>query len=274
MIVALTAGGALLAQEPREGFRFRSGVELINVTATVTDSGGRFVRGLTREDFTILEDGRQQPITHFDAERVPVSLGIAIDTSGSMVGEKWDSAREALDRFLFELLDAEDEVFLYKFNDAPDLLQGWTTDRQRLSRALGRNLAEGWDGALRRGGGGRAPGPLRQAPEEGAARHLRRKRHQQHRRAQRSAEAGAGDRGAGLRDWHRRAGRNDVDEHATPLPGARARPDVSARIPGLAGVCPAIRPATRRGTRPTTRPSRSHRLAVAGAAGTVEATRG
>jgi VWFA-related protein len=141
--VALTAGAALLAQEPREGFRFRSGVELINVTATVTDSSGRFVRGLTREAFTILEDGRGQPITHFNAERVPVSLGIAIDTSGSMAGEKWDAAREALDRFLFELLDAEDEVFLYRFNDAPDLVEGWTTDRQRLSRALGRISPKG-----------------------------------------------------------------------------------------------------------------------------------
>ena len=87
---------------------------------------------------TILEDGRQQAVTHFNAERVPVSLGIAIDTSGSMTGEKWDAAREALDRFLFDLLDAEDEVFLYKFNDAPDLLQDWTSDRQRVSRALAR----------------------------------------------------------------------------------------------------------------------------------------
>ena len=138
LAVACAAGVALLAQDPKEGFRFRSGVDLINVTATVTDASGRFVRGLVREDFTILEDGRPQAITHFSAERVPVSLGIAIDTSGSMAGEKWDAAREALDRFLFELLDAEDEVFLYKFNDAPDLLLDWTTDRQRVSRALAR----------------------------------------------------------------------------------------------------------------------------------------
>jgi VWFA-related protein len=137
-VMALAAGIVLLGQEPREGFRFRSGVELINVTATVTDADGRFVRGLGREEFTILEDGREQPITHFSAERVPVSLGIAIDTSGSMVGEKWDAAREALDRFLLELLDTDDEVFLYRFNDAPDLVEGWTTDRGRLSRALGR----------------------------------------------------------------------------------------------------------------------------------------
>lgn len=135
---AFCAGAVMLAQDQKEGFRFRSGVDLINVTATVTDTSGRFVRGLVRDDFRILEDGRPQPITHFNSERVPVSLGIAIDTSGSMAGEKWDAARNALDRFLYELLDPQDEVFLYKFNDAPDLLQGWTTDRERISRALGR----------------------------------------------------------------------------------------------------------------------------------------
>ncbi len=132
------AGVALLAQDPPEGFRFRSSVDLINVTATVTDGQGRFVPGLTRDDFTVLEDGRPQPITHFNAERVPVSLGIAIDTSGSMAGEKWEAARRALDRFLLELLDAEDEVFVYRFSDTPELVEGWTTDRVRASRALAR----------------------------------------------------------------------------------------------------------------------------------------
>ena len=136
--LALATGTVLLAQDPNQGFRFRSGVELINVTATVTDTHGRFVPGLTRDDFSLLEDGRPQEITHFSAERVPVSLGIAIDTSGSMAGEKWDAARRALDRFLFDLLDPEDEVFVYRFNDRPELVHDWTTDRERVSRALAR----------------------------------------------------------------------------------------------------------------------------------------
>jgi VWFA-related protein len=136
--LALAAGTVLLAQDPNQGFRFRSGVELINVTATVIDNRGRFVPGLTRDDFTLTEDGRPQQITHFSAERVPVSLGIAIDTSGSMAGEKWEAAKRALDRFLFELLDPEDEVFVYRFNDRPELVHDWTTDRGRVSRALAR----------------------------------------------------------------------------------------------------------------------------------------
>jgi hypothetical protein len=55
-----------------------------------------------------------------------------------MDGEKWSAALNALDRFLFDLLDPADEVFLYTFNTNPDLVQDWTTDRQRISRALGR----------------------------------------------------------------------------------------------------------------------------------------
>jgi len=125
-------------QNDGQGFRFRTGVELINVTATVTDGSGRFVSGLRKQDFRVFEDGVEQPITHFDNERVPVSLGIALDTSGSMEGEKMAAAREALNRFLFDLLDPEDEVFLYRFASSPHLVEGWTVDRGRLRAELRR----------------------------------------------------------------------------------------------------------------------------------------
>ena len=148
--VAAAALATLGAQQPpsdQESFRFKSGVELINVTATVTDSSGRFVPGLAKEDFVLYEDEQPQDITHFSAERVPVSLGIVLDTSGSMAGDKIGAARAALDRFLYELLDKEDEVFLYRFSDTPSLLQGWTTDRELVARAL-RRVAPGGGTAM------------------------------------------------------------------------------------------------------------------------------
>jgi Ca-activated chloride channel homolog len=126
-----------------QGFRFKSDVELVNVTATVTDFSGRFVSGLQAEDFAVYEDEQPVSVTHFSAERVPVSLGIVIDTSGSMAGEKIQAARSALDRFLYDLLDSHDEIFLYRFSNDPLLLQGWTTDRQLLTRALGRITPNG-----------------------------------------------------------------------------------------------------------------------------------
>jgi Ca-activated chloride channel homolog len=121
-----------------QGFRFKSGVELINVTATVSDANGRFVPGLRQEDFVVYEDDAPVTVTHFSAERVPVSLGIALDTSGSMAGSKIQEARAALDRLLYDLLDKQDEIFLYRFSNMPVLLQPWTRDRQQLARALGR----------------------------------------------------------------------------------------------------------------------------------------
>ena len=124
-------------------FRFKSGVDLINVTATVSDATGRFVSGLKQEDFLVFEDEQPVDVTHFSADRVPVSLGVALDTSGSMAGTKIQEAQDALNRFLYDLLQPQDEIFLYRFSNVPVLLQDWTSDRQQLSRALFRITPSG-----------------------------------------------------------------------------------------------------------------------------------
>jgi Ca-activated chloride channel family protein len=126
------------AQSDPQSFRFRTGVELINVTATVSDHSGRFVPDLQKEDFRVYQDDEPQPITHFNSERVPVSLGIVLDTSGSMVGEKMAAARVALNRFLSQLLGEDDEVFLYRFDTRPVLIEGWTVDKRSVGEAVGR----------------------------------------------------------------------------------------------------------------------------------------
>ena len=146
LAVLLAGSWAAVSAQQQDGnqtFRFRTGVELINVTVTVTDRSGRFVSGLRREDFRIFEDDVERSITHFSSDRVPVSLGIALDTSGSMHGEKMSAARAALDRFLFDLLDRDDEVFLYAFAAHPELVEGWTKDRRRISSELGRIAPRG-----------------------------------------------------------------------------------------------------------------------------------
>lgn len=145
--LAAAAGAGLWAGTARvdaqtargpEGFRFRTGVALVHVAVTVVDRQGRFVRGLRKEDFAVSEDDEPRAILHFSADRVPVSLGLALDTSGSMEGEKIEHARRALERFLFDLLDPADEVFVYRFDSEPALLEDWTTDRARVARALAR----------------------------------------------------------------------------------------------------------------------------------------
>jgi len=117
---------------------FRSGVDLVNVTVTVVDRNGRFVSGLKKEDFTVLDDGESQEIVNFSADRVPVSLGIVLDVSASMTPEKLSAARIAIKRFAFDLLSPNDELFLAQFAHRTTMLQTWTTDRDTLSRALDR----------------------------------------------------------------------------------------------------------------------------------------
>ncbi len=146
LLGAIAADGLLQGQardQRGDAFRFKSGVEVINVTATVYDANGRFVPNLRRDDFVIYDDDREQEVTAFSADRIPVSLGILLDTSGSMAGEKIDAARGALDGFVGALLTGDDEAFLYRFDDTPQLLQGWTNDRRVLSRILGRVTPRG-----------------------------------------------------------------------------------------------------------------------------------
>ena len=142
-VAALTIGASTQERPGGEGFSFRSGVELINVTATVTDEHGRFVPNLRAEDFRVYEDGVAQNIQQFEAERGPVSIGIALDTSGSMVGEKIVAAEAALNRFVFDLLGSDDEMFLYRFDSRPRLVHGWTENREAIRQALGSIRPEG-----------------------------------------------------------------------------------------------------------------------------------
>ena len=141
-VVLVAAATVVVAAAPaapaQEGFKFRTGVELINVNATVTDDSGRFVSGLRREDFTIYENGNRQEISHFSSDRVPVSLGILLDASGSMSEDKMVSAREAIRRLIVDLLGPEDEMFFLQFSDRSRVTQRWTTDREAITRAVNR----------------------------------------------------------------------------------------------------------------------------------------
>jgi VWFA-related protein len=143
IFAAVIAATALAGAQSQEGFRFKSGVDLVNVTTTVTDEDGRFVSGLRREDFTVYEDGKLQDVSHFSNDRVPVSLGIVLDTSGSMSPEKMSAARSAIDRLIYDLLDKDDELFLVQFATRASLRQDWTTDRGLISRAVRNASATG-----------------------------------------------------------------------------------------------------------------------------------
>ena len=136
IVVVILGAIASIAAQSQDGFRFKSGVDLVNVNATVTSDDGRFVSGLRREDFNVYEDGKLQEVSHFSSDRVPVSLGIILDASGSMTPDKMSAARAAIDRLIFDLLDKDDELFFVQFATRATMTQGWTKDRQLISRAV------------------------------------------------------------------------------------------------------------------------------------------
>jgi Ca-activated chloride channel family protein len=115
-----------------QGPAFKSAVETVLVTVTVTDSTGRIVTGLTKEDFEVFEDGERQPVTQFTDERVPVSLGVLLDASDSMRGQPIVDARSAVERFVGDLLEPEDEAFVAAFNHLPRIVAPWTRPPERL----------------------------------------------------------------------------------------------------------------------------------------------
>ena len=117
---------------------YRGGVDLITLNVSVTDRQQRFVTDLGKQDFTVLEDGRPQAVSFFAYSGVPLTVAIVLDTSGSMEGEKMLAAKQALQRFLFELLGDEDEVFLYRFDNRPELVQAWTRDKDQIATELRR----------------------------------------------------------------------------------------------------------------------------------------
>jgi Ca-activated chloride channel homolog len=127
---AAVGGGLLVAQVAplqRSARTLRSSVEVTAVTATVRDADGRLVPDLPAGAFTIFEDGLPQPITQFTSERVPVGLGLLLDVSDSMFGQRIVDARAAVERFLLESLSQDDALFVMTFNHQPRLLTTWTT---------------------------------------------------------------------------------------------------------------------------------------------------
>jgi Ca-activated chloride channel family protein len=109
--------------------------DLVTLTLTVTDLYGRFVSGLTKNAFTVFDNGEEQEITFFSDVDAPVSVGILFDVSDSMSGEKIGKARKALERFI-NTSHPSDEYFLIAFNSRAQLLLDRTRDGEAVLEKL------------------------------------------------------------------------------------------------------------------------------------------
>ena len=118
-------------------------VNLIELYTTVTDKNGLLIRGLEKEEFKIWEDGRPQEIAKFElVEDLPLTLGITIDTSGSMFESLGEAQRAAIG-FLESIITPRDRCFALAFADKPALLMQRTSDVGAVAQVLENLVANG-----------------------------------------------------------------------------------------------------------------------------------
>jgi Ca-activated chloride channel family protein len=117
---------------------FQSSADLVTIQASVRDSRGRLLNGLTAADFEIRDNGQARPILSLRSDRQsPVSVAILIDTSGSMrLGSNMAMARQAYASLLTQLQDGRDEVGLFTFDSSVRSHQDFTRDLEPLRGAL------------------------------------------------------------------------------------------------------------------------------------------
>ena len=126
---AVTAGFHREPQQPA----FSARTSLVRVDVSVTERG-RPVKGLRPADFEIRDNGVPQQIEFVLTERMPLSLALVLDVSGSVAGDRLDHFRTALDRLL-ERLQSDDRVTLVTFSHEISVVRASPSDRERL-RAL------------------------------------------------------------------------------------------------------------------------------------------
>lgn len=111
-------------------------VQLVELYTTVVDRGGQPVRGLTADDFEVLEEGKPQPLAKFEqVENLPLTLGIVLDTSGSMEASLSEAQRAAAD-FLKSVAKPKDRAFAMHFSGRPQLLIPPTDDIDAVAQSL------------------------------------------------------------------------------------------------------------------------------------------
>ena len=153
-VMAATPAWAFQDDKPT----FSTGVNVVNVLASVRNKQGEFVRDLTKDDFTVEEEGRAQIIKYFSQQSdLPLTLGLLIDTSGSqrqVLGQE----RSASARFIDQVIrEDKDMAFVVHFDFDTELLQDLTSSRKKLRQSI-QNVEPPQLQRRQQGGGGGYPG--------------------------------------------------------------------------------------------------------------------
>lgn len=181
LLPVFLAAGLLLAQQSnppsdQKSPTFTADVNVVSLYATVRDKDGHIVSNLAKEDFAILEDGRPQVIRYFSHDtNLPLALGLLVDTSRSQ-RSVIDAERSASYTFFEHILrEDKDKAFVAHFDHQVELLQDFTSSRQKLNKALHEIEVNQDDsqqqGGGNSGGGGGYPGGGGGYPGGGGGRH-------------------------------------------------------------------------------------------------------
>src|SRR5580692_4117219 len=162
LFLVFALGAVLLAQTPQTQQdqkvpddlpTIKVDVDVVNVLASVRDKKNSLVPNLEQKDFTVLEDGKPQPIKYFTRETdLPLTIGLLIDVSGSQAN-LIQIERDAAAQFFSQVLRKKDEAFLLSFGEEAELLQDYTNSPKLLIAAM-RDLR------VSSGVGGFGPGPV------------------------------------------------------------------------------------------------------------------
>jgi VWFA-related protein len=153
LIVFLVLAGSLAAQQPRRtsppattpgpGNNIKVRVDLVNVLMTVTNKKNRLEIGLGKEDFRVFEDNKPQTIRYFSRETdLPLRIGVLVDTSRSIHDRLHFEQEAAIDFLNTTLRPGKDLAFVEAFDVQPQVVQDYTDDLEKLSKAI-RSLLSG-----------------------------------------------------------------------------------------------------------------------------------
>jgi VWFA-related protein len=160
--LAFALSAALMAQTPTQKLQkppddlepsIKVDVDVVNILASVRDKRGALIPNLGKDDFTVLEDGKSQPIKYFTKETdLPLTIGLLVDVSRSqenLIGIE----RNAASQFFSQVLRKKDEAFLISFGEEAELLQDYTQSSRLLNQGLNELRVSS-------GVGGLTPGPV------------------------------------------------------------------------------------------------------------------
>jgi VWFA-related protein len=151
--IALSLGVVLVFAATAQEETIRVDVDIVNVLATVRNKSGGLVANLTKDDFSLLENGQKQEIKYFTRETdLPLTIGLLVDVSRSQEN-LIEVERRAAAQFFSSVLGPKDLAFVIGFGQDAELLQDYTSSRKLLQNAPDELKVNGPVGGLH-------PGPV------------------------------------------------------------------------------------------------------------------